>query len=90
MIRVLGVIETRHNHPGCVAAALEPDNLNLIRTVQVEGGVQALVDGARLRSIIATVDDYLMNLAIADDVCNAAMRQQKGQEVNSGSNGMKN
>jgi hypothetical protein len=31
-----------------------------------------------------------MNLAIADDVCNAAMRQQKGQEVNSGSNGMKN
>jgi hypothetical protein len=73
-----------------VAAALEPDNLNLIRTVQIEGGVQALVDGARLRSIIATVDDYLMNLAIADDVCNAAMRQQKGQEVNSGSNGMKN
>jgi hypothetical protein len=90
MIRVLGVIETRHNHPGCVAAALEPDNLNLIRTAQVEGGVQALVDGARLRSIIATVDDYLMNLAIADEVCNAAMRQQKGQEVNSGSNGMKN
>jgi hypothetical protein len=90
MIRVLGVIETRHNHPGCVAAALEPDNLNLIRTVQIEGGVQALVDGARLRSIIATVDDYLMNLAIADDVCNAAMRQQKGQEVNSGSNWMKN
>jgi hypothetical protein len=73
-----------------VAAALEPDNLNLIRTIQVGGGVQALVDGTRLRSIIATVDDYLMNLAIADDVCNAAMRQQKGQEVNSGSNWMKN
>ncbi len=38
MIRVLGVIETRHNHPGCVAAALEPDNLNLIRTEGLKAG----------------------------------------------------
>lgn len=90
MIRVRGVIETQHNHPSCVAAALEPDNLTLIRTVATGEGVRAEVDGTRLRSIIATVDDYLMNLAIADEVCNAGMRQRKGQEVNSGSKRMKN
>ena len=94
MIRIEGTIETPHSLPGCVAAALEPDNLTLIRTVPLEGGVRAEIDGTRLRSIIASVDDYLMNLAIAEDVCSAATRRrQSGSEksgVESGSNGLKN
>ncbi|NMA11116.1 KEOPS complex Pcc1-like subunit [Methanoculleus chikugoensis] len=94
MIRIEGAIETPHSLPGCVAAALEPDNLTLIRTVPIEGGVRAEIDGTRLRSIIASVDDYLMNLAIAEDVCTAAStRRQSGSGssgVESGSNGLKN
>ncbi len=95
MIRIEGTIETPHSLPGCVAAALEPDNLTLIRTFPIEGGgVRAEIDGTRLRSIIASVDDYLMNLAIAEDVCTAAsMRRQSGSGssgVKSGSNGLKN
>ncbi|MCM2465413.1 KEOPS complex subunit Pcc1 [Methanoculleus oceani] len=74
MIRIEGAIETPHGHPECVAAALEPDNLTLIRTYPIEGGVRAEIDGTRLRSITASVDDYLMNLAIAEDVCTAASR----------------
>ncbi|KUK63840.1 MAG: Uncharacterized protein XD82_0085 [Methanoculleus marisnigri] len=74
MIRIEGTIETPHSHPECVAAALEPDNLTLIRTYPVEGGVRAEIDGTRLRSIIASVDDYLMNLTIAEDVCTSASR----------------
>ncbi|MDV2481392.1 hypothetical protein F8E02_05095 [Methanoculleus sp. Wushi-C6] len=80
MIRIEGTIETPHAHPECVAAALEPDNLTLIRTSPVGGGVRAEIDGARLRSIIASVDDYLMNLAIAEDVCTCAARKRKGPE----------
>lgn len=78
MIRVEGIIETPHRHPDCVAAALEPDNLTLIRTYPTEGGVRAEIDGTRLRSIIASVDDYLMNLAIAEDVCTSASRRSEG------------
>ncbi|MCK8518161.1 KEOPS complex subunit Pcc1 [Methanoculleus sp. 7T] len=74
MIRVEGSIETPHRHPECVAAALEPDNLTLIRTYATERGVRAEIEGTKLRSIIASVDDYLMNLAIAEDVCTCASR----------------
>ena len=69
MIRIEGMIVTPHRYPGCVAAALEPDNLTLIRTYPTEEGVRTEIAGTRLRSIIASVDDYLMNLAIAEDVC---------------------
>ena len=79
MIRIEGIIKTPHHHPDCVAAALEPDNLTLIRTHPVEGGVRAEIDGTKLRSIIASVDDYLMNLAIAEDICTSASRE-KGLE----------
>ncbi|KLK89086.1 hypothetical protein SZ63_01125 [Methanoculleus sediminis] len=93
MIRIEGVIETPHSLPGCVAAALEPDNLTLIRTTAIEGGVRAEIDGTRIRSIIASVDDYLMNLAIAEDVCAAASKRRvsglESSGVESGSNGLK-
>lgn len=88
MIRIEGIIETPHRHPDCVAAALEPDNLTLIRTHPVKGGVQAEIDGTKLRSITASVDDYLMNLAIAEDICTSAsgakrskIAQNTGQSV---------
>ena len=77
MIRIEGFIETPHRHPQCVAAALEPDNLTLIRTYPIEGGVRAEIDGTKLRSITASVDDYLMNLAIAEEVCNCASKRRE-------------
>ncbi len=69
MIRIEGTIVTPHTRAQCVAGALRPDNLSLIRTYPVEGGVRTDISGDRLRSVIASVDDYLMNLAIAEDVC---------------------
>ena len=84
MIRIEGTITTPHTHPGCVAAALEPDNLALIRTSALEGGVRAEIDGTRLRSIIASVDDYLMNLAIAEDICTAVARRRQSGSGSSG------
>ena len=78
MTRIEGVIETPHSRPECVAAALEPDNLALIRTYPIEGGVRAEIEGTRLRSITASVDDYRMNLAIAEDVCTSASGRQPG------------
>jgi hypothetical protein len=69
MTEISGRIITRHAHPGCVAGALKADNLSSMATRAADGCVITDVDGARLRSIIASVDDYLMNLAIAEDIC---------------------
>jgi hypothetical protein len=68
------MIVTPHRHPGCVAGSLAPDNLTLIRTYSTDDEVRTEITGTRLRSIIASVDDYLMNLAIAEDVCSYVSR----------------
>ncbi len=74
MIRVDGTISTPHPRAACVAAALAPDNLSLIRTRAADGSVTTDLSGTRLRSIIASVDDYLMNLTIAEDICSYVSR----------------
>lgn len=69
MTEIRGRIITRHAHPGCVAAALGADNLSSMTTSAADGCVVTDVSGTRLRSIIASADDYLMNLAIAEEIC---------------------
>ncbi|NYT05793.1 MAG: hypothetical protein GKC04_05410 [Methanomicrobiales archaeon] len=69
MIAIEGTIRTTHAHPACVAGALSADNLSLLSTTAADGGVVTEIHGSRLRSIIASVDDYLMNLAIAEEIC---------------------
>jgi hypothetical protein len=64
-----GTITTAHRDPARVAGALAPDNLASMQTVAGDGVVVTEIEGMNLRSIIASVDDYLMNLAIAEDVC---------------------
>jgi len=34
-----------------------------------DGRVRTTIEGTSLRSVIASVDDYLMNLAVAEDTC---------------------
>lgn len=69
MIRIDGTIRTAHSHPVCVAGAIRADNLSRMRTTAEEGHVMTEINGTKMRSIIASVDDYLMNLAIAEEVC---------------------
>ncbi|HVN66016.1 MAG TPA: KEOPS complex subunit Pcc1 [Methanomicrobiales archaeon] len=72
MTPIAGTITTTHRDPARVACALAPDNLASMRTRAGDGVVVTEIEGANLRSIIASVDDYLMNLAIAEDVCRCA------------------
>ena len=69
MTSVRGTITTAHRDPVLVAGALAPDNLASMRTRPGDGVVVTEIEGVNLRSVIASVDDYLMNLAIAEDVC---------------------
>ncbi len=53
---------------GIIARSLAPDNVPGIETV-VEGNcVTVMFEGDKVGSILASVDDYLMNAKIARDV----------------------
>jgi hypothetical protein len=69
MMSIEGTITTVHHDPVRVARSLAPDNLASMRTTPGNGVVITRISGENLRSIIASVDDYLMNLAIVEDVC---------------------
>jgi hypothetical protein len=69
MMQIEGTITTVHNHARCVAAALAPDNLRSMDTKAEGDTVITTITGTQLRSVIASVDDYLMNLAVAEDAC---------------------
>jgi len=74
MISVWGTITTSHGDPETVARSLAPDNLASMRTSPGPGVVVTEIAGENLRSIIASVDDYLTNLAVAEDACACTSR----------------
>jgi len=71
MMHIKGRITTGHGNAACVASALAPDNLRSMTTTADGDRVNTAIEGTQLRSVIASVDDYLMNLAIAEDACSS-------------------
>jgi hypothetical protein len=67
MIQVRGLISTVHADASGVASSLAPDNLRGMTTTADGDRVTTVIEGTQIRSVIASVDDYLMNLAIADE-----------------------
>ncbi|MDO9549432.1 MAG: KEOPS complex subunit Pcc1 [Methanoregula sp.] len=67
MMQIEGKITTLHQHAGAVASALTPDNMRSMTTTAEGDRVTTAITGTQIRSVIASVDDYLMNLAIAQD-----------------------
>jgi hypothetical protein len=67
MMQIEGRITTRHRNAGAVASALAPDNMRNMTTIAEGDRVITVIAGTQCRSVIASVDDYLMNLAIAED-----------------------
>jgi hypothetical protein len=71
MMQINGRITTVHGNAHCVASALTPDNLTSMTTTAEGDHVTTVLTGTQLRSVIASMDDYLMNLAIAEDACSS-------------------
>ncbi len=67
-MEICGVIETEHENAGLIAASLSPDNLSEMKTEAVDGILRTTIRSERLRSVIASVDDYLTNLLIAEEL----------------------
>lgn len=76
MMQIDGVITTTHRNPSCIAKAIRVDNLPSMETSATATDVRTAITGTKLRSVIASVDDYLMNLSIAEGAC----RYRTGQE----------
>jgi hypothetical protein len=87
MMQIEGTITTKHHNAECVAAALAPDNLRNMTTTASLDRVTTTITGTHIRSVIASVDDYLTMLAIADDVCSCSSQkphikhERTGQET---------
>jgi hypothetical protein len=77
-MKIQGTIRTGHTSPECVAGAISPDNLSAMETMAWEGCVETRIEGTALRSVIASVDDYLMNLAIAEETCSVVPGESPG------------
>ena len=73
--RIEGCVCTPHAYPECVAGALSADNLKNMKTTAAGGIVRTDIHTDRLRSLIASIDDYLMNLAIAEEMCSYVSHQ---------------
>jgi len=67
MMQLSGLITTVHTDAENVASSLAPDNLKGMTTTADGDRVTTVIHGTQIRSVIASVDDYLMNLAIADE-----------------------
>ena len=86
MMLIHATITTVHKHAACVASSLVPDNLRGMTTVADGNRVMTVIDGTRLRSVIASVDDYLMNLAVAEDTCSLGRMQEQSGNMMVGKN----
>lgn len=60
------VVRTAHDRPDVVARALAPDHTDEIGTVVAGDLVVTTIERPTPGSLRATVDDYLVNLAVAD------------------------
>lgn len=63
-----------------IAQSLEPDNLKDITTEHGDDSVTVHFKSDKIGSLIATVDDYLMNAKIASDMLSALENNEEDDD----------
>lgn len=76
-----GRIRSYHASPDCVAGSLSPDNMDSMEMHISPEYVEMVICDMPMRSAIATIDDYLMNLSIADSLCSERMKQMEQEKA---------
>ena len=69
-------IRTEHDAAASIAAALRPDNTESVRTRVEDGAVVTDVGRESTGGLQATVDDYVVNLTVAETVARTARRRR--------------
>ncbi len=72
-MKIVGTIISKTDSAKTIAEALSPDNAGYMECVAEGNTIKASVSGDSVKTVLATVDDYLMNLSVAckisDDAC---------------------
>jgi len=67
-------IRTTHESPGVVAAAVRPDHTGSVATAVRDGRIETRIERPTTGGLRATVDDYVVNLRVAEATLAAARR----------------
>jgi hypothetical protein len=68
-------VRTTHDDPETVAAAVAPDNTDEMATDVDGDAVETRIERPSTGGLAATVDDYVVNLIVADRVAESAEAQ---------------
>ena len=70
------VVRTVHDRPGLVAAAVAPDNTPEVTTRVEDGIVVTTIERETTGGLRSTLDDYAINLDVAERAVRIATTQQ--------------
>ena len=74
-MKITGTIISKTESAKTIAEALSPDNCRYMECVSEGDTVIASVSGDSVKTVLATVDDYLMNLSVACKTHDACSKQ---------------
>jgi len=83
-MKIKAKIELSGANAGLVGLPLAPDNLANMKTVVQEKSVVTYFEADKIGSLIASVDDFLMNAKVAQEVAQEVVQevvQEVAQEV---------
>jgi hypothetical protein len=66
--------ETEHEQPELVAAAVTPDNTDSMTTTVEGDSIVTVIERETTGGLQSTVDDYVVNLTVAETVADNATR----------------
>jgi hypothetical protein len=76
-IKITGTIFTQHIDAASVAAAVKVDNMSdIVTALHADDSVVTTITGTSFSRVIATMDDYLMNLTVADEIVSKRVKKQ--------------
>jgi hypothetical protein len=75
-------LRTTHDCPETVAAALRPDNTDSMGTTVEDDAVVTVIERETTGGLQATVDDYVVNLTVAETVIEAARDDTRRRRTN--------
>jgi len=75
-MKIKAKIEISEANADLVAIPLMPDNMDNMNTVIKEKGAVTYFEADKIGSLIASVDDYLMNAKVAQDMAELVVSEE--------------
>jgi|GEM_PF-411060 len=80
-MKIEGIIRTFHDNAREVADSISVDNLSEMETFADGNYVITKISSTKIRSVIASVDDYLTDLYVADGICGEISSQNTDTDL---------